>query len=94
MDRPEPEEQKKLVKEIMSEVELKFGEFWYIIPFRWYRLWAEYVGYDDEQKGNTQPPIIDGTELLDEKGRLRIHLQENYDYYPVPTSVGELFLKW
>lgn len=94
-NRPSPDEQKKMVKEIMSETEMKVGDFWWIIPFRWYRLWTEYVGYDeDEQKGSTEPPTIDVSELLDETGRLKTDLQENYDYYPVPTSVGTLFQEW
>eukprot|EP01091_Cochliopodium_minus_P018951 TRINITY_DN781_c0_g1_i1.p1 TRINITY_DN781_c0_g1~~TRINITY_DN781_c0_g1_i1.p1 ORF type:complete len:934 (-),score=338.84 TRINITY_DN781_c0_g1_i1:16-2817(-) len=94
MSKPSIEEQKNQVKEIMEFAEMKLNDVYVILPFKWWQMWTEYVGYDGEKVGNTEPGIIDSSEILDDEGKLRKGLTENYDFYPVLLSVGHLFIEW
>jgi hypothetical protein len=67
-------------------------DFYYIIPFKWLKLWDEYIITNNLNNFNKNyPEKIDNIELLDENEIIKPNLIENVDYVIVPKNVAYFF---
>ncbi|KAL8591401.1 hypothetical protein ACOMHN_022207 [Nucella lapillus] len=94
--------------EIAHQLErpLKKGESWYLLDFRWFKLWKKYVGFDTWDTINAgeetyNPGPIDNTLLFrDGVGEeqnvrhLKEHLMDELDYVLVPAEAWKKLLAW
>jgi hypothetical protein len=81
---------------------------WFVISYRWWRTWAQYVRWDDTaadletqmaamsaEDGAPRPGPMDNTDVAGNDGlTLREGLVENYDYITVPAAVHDLLVAW
>lgn len=100
---PSSKEQREAIKDIFSKHgKLGAGETWYLVSFKWFKLWKDYVGYelDDNQtfsgmdmeplnNNNLVNPSISGANPY-----LRADLREDYDYTLLPEQAWNLLYEW
>ncbi|KAJ1095855.1 hypothetical protein NDU88_001005 [Pleurodeles waltl] len=91
---PGLEAQRKQVQEA-GEKELRPGDTWYLLDYRWYQQWKTYVDSGD-QNSSTFPGHINNIELFDdlETHRLKEKLVEDEDYVLVPAEVWQKLVSW
>jgi len=75
VDQPKNiDEERDIIKKIMREDKMKRGNTYYVISFKWWQLWCEYVGYSfdendnshtsSDRKGLCTPSQIDNSSLI------------------------------
>lgn len=94
---PPPAEQAQAIKKCFNaaDTNMKNGDKWNLIPFKWWRMFQGWVKYDDDEEAGSwqQPSAIDNSELL-ENGELKQGLLEGQDFSLVPASAWSLLTSW
>ncbi|XP_072954131.1 ubiquitin carboxyl-terminal hydrolase 9-like isoform X1 [Typha angustifolia] len=105
-----PEEEKETISELMREAEdnVKDGDLYYLISYRWWTDWQKYVGLDKGEEScsesllhipfrpgeiDNSKLVLDGTKVEDEPD-LQRNLQEGEDYTLVPQEVWRKLFEW
>lgn len=71
-------------------IELKKGDFWYVISNKWFERWSRHVKYGDDQPG----PIDNSDILYDPAIReLKNEMLENIDFVFVPTQCWDYLVE-
>eukprot|EP01113_Clastostelium_recurvatum_P027009 TRINITY_DN3249_c1_g1_i3.p1 TRINITY_DN3249_c1_g1~~TRINITY_DN3249_c1_g1_i3.p1 ORF type:complete len:987 (+),score=255.30 TRINITY_DN3249_c1_g1_i3:114-3074(+) len=108
--RPPAQEQRTIISDLLQRHgTMAVGDTWYVISYKWYRLWKEYVGLDTVKEGSapngttggTEPDSIENNDIVSPLPgtspadvRLRNNLQEDYDYAIVPDAVWMQLVLW
>jgi hypothetical protein len=100
-------DQRAIIKDLYKKHgKLAANETWYLISYKWYKLWKEHVGFDNEDDktatpSQTQVEPIDNTDLVnagassnDGRPRLKSGLAEDSDYVLVPEQVWNMLHSW
>lgn len=99
-------DQRAIIKDLFKKHgKLVANDKWYLISFKWYKLWKEHVGFDAEEDKNapssslTQVEPVDNSDLLntgvsETSPRLKAGLLEDSDYALVPEGVWNMLLSW
>jgi len=95
------------IKEIMREDKMKRGNTYYLISFKWWQLWCEYVGYTIDKNDNNytstdkiglcRPSPIDNSMLMNHSCNtlvLREDLQRGHDYEILPRKAWINLVHW
>lgn len=107
---PTAAKQKEIVKQLMDQSDeqgMQVGDKRYVLPYKWWQRWCEYVDYHGEAKDSscpapgkimnlallTQPPE---SVALDDLvgGPLRRNLREGFHYQLVPGEVWQALEDW
>jgi len=43
------EEERKLIEQCLATHRKKLGDTYYVLSFKWWQLWKDYVGYEEQQ---------------------------------------------
>lgn len=98
-------DQRAIIKDLFKKHgKLSANDKWYLISFKWYKLWKEHVGFDVEDDkpvttSLTEVEPIDNTDLLnagvsDASPRLKANMMEDGDYTLVPEAVWNMLHSW
>ena len=101
-------DQRAIIKDLFKKHgKLAANETWYLISYKWYKLWKEHVGVDNEddkttESSQTQVEPIDNTDLVNasaggdslERPKLKSGLLEDSDYALVPEQVWNMLFTW
>ncbi|XP_064415015.1 ubiquitin carboxyl-terminal hydrolase 11 [Latimeria chalumnae] len=89
------EAQQRQVEELLRVETLRAGDDWYLIEYRWFQQWKDYVENGD-QNSSKFPGHIDNSELVEELEtfRLKEKLEENEDYVLVPKEAWNKLVEW
>lgn len=98
-------DQRAIIKDLFKKHgKVAANETWYLISFKWYKLWKEHVGFDSEDDkattpSQTQVEPIDNSDLVnaganDTRPRLKSGLLEDSDYALVPEQVWNMLHTW
>ncbi|XP_062855298.1 ubiquitin carboxyl-terminal hydrolase 11 [Trichomycterus rosablanca] len=92
---PGLETQLQEIEDLLQKHELRVGDCWYLVEFRWFNLWKEYVRSGD-QNSSSFPGKIDNVQLFDDSDsyRLKDRLVENEDFALVPAEAWRKLLCW
>lgn len=98
LDHRERSKRKKLIKEWLLKSSLKKGDWWYLIPYKWWSAWKNSVHYDEEEElssssEDVQIEPLDNSFLM-ENGKLKQGLMDSVDYYVVPQVVWNQLKDW
>jgi hypothetical protein len=101
---PHTLDQRAITKDLFKKhSKLVANETWYLISYKWYKLWKEHVGFDSEDdktttSSQTQVEPIDNSDLVNagasELPRLKLGLLEDSDYALVPEQVWNMLHTW
>eukprot|EP01113_Clastostelium_recurvatum_P020256 TRINITY_DN2405_c0_g1_i1.p1 TRINITY_DN2405_c0_g1~~TRINITY_DN2405_c0_g1_i1.p1 ORF type:complete len:908 (-),score=273.83 TRINITY_DN2405_c0_g1_i1:67-2790(-) len=94
-DPTAPEVQRQKVKTILENTSLKEDDTWYLLPYKWWIQWKNYVHYDDDDtnmQNPAHPGPINNADLLEGETRLKNDLIDGSDYYMVPASAWNFLL--
>lgn len=97
-------DQRAIIKDLFKKHgKLDANDKWYLISFKWYKLWKEHVGFDSEDDkstpSQTQVEPIDNSDLLNTgsdptRPKLKSNLLEDSDYALVPEQVWNMLHSW
>lgn len=63
---PPTSDQRAIIKDLLKKNgKLAQGERWYLVSFKWYKLWKEYVSFDSEENGKTPTTSLNQAEPVD-----------------------------
>jgi len=100
---PAKEDQLEAMKALDDKLELKEGEYWYLVQAKWWREWMGYSGYEEpgssyyvmHRRQQDEPPdTIDNSMLLNDKGELLRPLHERSDYFLLHSLQWNLVRGW
>jgi len=96
------EEERNIIQTILITDKMERGNTYYVISFKWFQLWKEYVDWIDSGqqsqlnisgKSSRKPTPIDNSYLLKNNDDLK-DLQQGYDYDIVPRRVWMRWIAW
>ncbi|KAH0786150.1 Clan CA, family C19, ubiquitin hydrolase-like cysteine peptidase [Histomonas meleagridis] len=92
MNLPTAQEQKNIIKNLLSNQKYELGEKAYVLSLLWFRQWKDSVGFTNNEPKGKCPPI-DNTNIL-ENGSIKKSLMEGFDFKVVSKEIWDKFYEW